>query len=97
HYNGDTRGLLTTVAASYGLTVVFDDGFPSRHVRFDIESVDFATVMQAASAVTKSFTVALEDTVLFACADTLDNHKLYDRMGMRSFYISAASPQDLTE
>ena len=97
HYNGDTRGLLTAVAASYGLTVIFDDGFPSRHVRFDIESVDFATAMQAASAVTKSFTVALEDTVLFACADTVENHKLYDRMGMRSFYISAASPQDLTE
>ncbi len=97
HYNGDTRGLLTAVAASYGLTVIFDDGFPSRHVRFDIEGVDFATAMQAASAVTKSFTVALEDTVLFACADTVENHKLYDRMGMRSFYISSASPQDLTE
>ena len=79
------------------MTVIFDDGFPSRHVRFDIEGADFATAMQAASAVTKSFTVALEDTVLFACADTVENHKLYDRMGMRSFYISSASPQDLTE
>ena len=54
--------------------------------------------MQAASAVTKSFSVALEDTVLFACADTPDNHRLYDRMGMRSFYISGGnSAQDLNE
>jgi general secretion pathway protein D len=91
HYRGDSRGLLTAVAASFGLTVVFDDTLPSRHVRFDIENADFATAMQAASAVTKSFSVALEDTVLFACADTPDNHKLYDRMGMRSFYIPGGS------
>ncbi len=97
HYRGDSRGLVTAVASSYGLTVVFDDSFPSRRVRFDLENADFATAMQAASAATKSFTVALEDTVLFACADTPDNHRLYDRMGMRSFYISAGSLQDLNE
>ena len=92
HYRGDSRGLLTAVAASFGLTVLFDDNFPSRHVRFDVENADFATAMRAASAATKSFSVALEDAVLFACADTPDNHKLYDRMGMRSFYISSSDP-----
>ena len=92
HYRGDSRGLLTAVAASFGLTVLFDDTFPGRHVRFDIEDADFATAMQAASAATKSFSVALEDTVLFVCADTPDNHKLYDRMGLRSFYISSGDP-----
>jgi|CZLA01.1.fsa_nt_gi tetratricopeptide (TPR) repeat protein len=97
HYRGDSRGLLTAAAASYGLTVVFDDTFPNRRVRFDIEDADFATAMRAASSVTKSFTVALEDAVLFACADTPDNHRLYDRMGMRSFYISGGNPQDLNE
>jgi len=97
HYRGDSRGLLTAVAASYGLTVVFDDTVPSRRVRFDIENADFATAMRAVSAVTKSFTVALEDTVLFACADTPDNHRLFDRMGMRSFYVSGGNPQDLNE
>ena len=97
HYRGESRGLATAVASSYGLTVVFDDTFPSRSVRFDIENADFATAMQAASAVTKSYSVALEDKVLFACADTPDNHRLYDRMGLRSFYISAASPQELNE
>ncbi|MGA2358946.1 MAG: type II and III secretion system protein [Terriglobales bacterium] len=98
HYRGDSRGLLNVVAASYGLTVIFDDTFPSRRVRFDIENANFATVMQAASAVTKSFSVALEDTVLFASADTPDNHRSYDRMGMRSFYISGGDPaKDLND
>ncbi len=98
HYRGDSRGLLTAVAASYGLTVVFDDSFTSRHVRFDIENADFATALQAASAVTKTFSVALEDTVLFACAETQENHRLFDRMGMRSFYIpGGGAPQELNE
>ncbi len=98
HYRGDSRGLLTAVAASYGLTVVFDENFPSRRVRFDIENADFATAMRAASAVTKSFSVAVEDTVLFACADTPDNHRFYDRMGLRSFYIpGGGTAQELNE
>ena len=98
HYRGDSRGLLTAVAASFGLTVVFDDNFPSRHVRFDIENADFATAMRAASTVTKSFTVALEDTVLFACVENPENHRLYDRMGLRSFYVSGGgTTQELNE
>ena len=98
HYRGDSRGLLTAVAASYGLTVVFDDTFPSRRVRFDLDNADFATAMQAASTVTKSFSVALEDKVLFAALDNSENHRLYDRMGMRTFYIPGGPPpQELTD
>jgi general secretion pathway protein D len=98
HYRGDSRGLITAIASSYGLTVIFDDAFPSRRVRFDIEDVDFATAMQAAESVTKSFGVPLEEKVLFATLDTPENHRLYDRMGMRSFFIPGGStPQELNE
>jgi general secretion pathway protein D len=98
HYRGDSRGLLTAVAAGYGLTVIFDDTFASRRVRFDLENADFATAMQAVSEVTKSFSVALEDTILFASANTPDNHRSYDRMGLRSFYISGGDPaKDLND
>jgi general secretion pathway protein D len=98
HYRGDSRGLLTAVAASFGLTVVFDDTFPNRQVHFDLENADFATAMQAASAVTKSFSVALEDTILYSALDNPENHRLFDRMGMRSFYIPGGpSQQELNE
>ena len=98
HYNGDSRGLLTGVASSYGLTVIFDENFPSRRVRFDVQNADFATAMQAASVATKTFTVALEDKVLFAAVDNPENHRLYDRMGLRTFYIpGSSSPQDLAQ
>jgi general secretion pathway protein D len=98
HYRGDSRGLITAVAASYGLTVIFDDAFPSRRVRFDVEDVEFPTAMRMAEAVTKSFSVPLEEKVLFATLDSPENHRLYDRMGMRSFYIpSASAPQELND
>ena len=98
HYRGDSRGLLTAVAASYGMTVIFDDPFPSKHVHFDLDDADFATALSAASAATKSFSVPLEDTVLYAAVDSPENHRLYDRMGVRTFYIpGSTSPKDLQD
>ena len=98
HYRGDSRGLISAVASSYGLTVIFDDNFPSRRTRFDLEDADFETALRAATSITKSFSVALEDKVIFVCADTPDNHRLFNRMGMRSFYIPGAnSAQALNE
>jgi general secretion pathway protein D len=98
HYRGDSRALLTAVASSYGLAVVFDDNFPSRRVRFDIDNVDFDTALLEANSVNKSFTVALDEKTLFAAADTPDNHRLFDRMGLRTFYIpGTGAPQELNE
>ena len=97
-YRGDSRGLLTAIATSFGLTVVFDDAFPSRQVRFDLQNADFATAIHESSSITKSFTVALEDNVLFACAESPENHRLYDRMGLRTFYIpGSGTPTELNE
>jgi len=98
HFRGDSRGLLTAVASSYGLTVIFDDSFPNRRVRFDVQDVEFPTAMQLAEVVTKSFSAALDDKTLFAALETPENHRLYDRMGLRSFYIPGGpSPQELNE
>ena len=36
HYRGDGRGLLTQVAAVFGVTATFDESVVSRQVRFDI-------------------------------------------------------------
>ena len=98
HYRGDSRGLISAVAASYGLTVVFDDSMVSRHVRFDLEQADLTTAMHAAEQATKSMIVPIEATVLLAAADNPENHRMFDRMGMRSFYIpNANQASDLNE
>jgi type II secretory pathway component GspD/PulD (secretin) len=86
------------VASSFGLSAVFDENFAARRVRFDLSDADFATAMQAASQVTKTFSVALEDKVLFTAPDNPENHRLFDRMGLRTFYIPGApTAQELTE
>lgn len=90
HYRGDARGLLTTVATSYGLSITFDDSFPTRQVSFDLDRADFSTALRAASQATKTFTVPVEDNLLFAAADNPENHRLFDRMGLRSFYVPTA-------
>lgn len=97
HYRGDSNNLLTTVAASYGLTVVFDESFTNRRVRLDIDQADFATAIRAACKVTKSFVVPIESTVLFAALDNPDNHRTFDRMGMRAFYVPNATASDLND
>src|SRR5260370_37768771 len=54
--------------------------------------------MGGASAVPKPLGVAWDAPVLFAPAAPPDNHRLYDRMGMRSFYIPGGNPaQELNE
>jgi len=95
HYEGDCRGLFEMIASTYGLTITFDDSFPSRRVRFDVQDVDFATAMQAASQIAKAFTVPVAEKELFALADSAENHRQFDRMGYRTFYIPGAS--NLTE
>jgi hypothetical protein len=91
HYAGDGRTLLTQIATTFGLTAVFDDSVVSRTVRFDITNVDFFTAMQAACAVTKSLWIPLSEKQFFLAADTPDNHRTFDRMVLRTFYLPGFS------
>ena len=99
HFRGDSRALLTQVAAAYGLSAVFDDSVISRRVHFDVENVDFETAMQLAVRVTNSFYSALDDKHLLIAADSTQNHAQYDRMGMRTFYLPdfSASGSDFND
>ena len=91
HYRGDARGLMTQIGTAYGVVPVFDDSFVSRPARFDITDVDFDTAMQAASAVTKSFWTPLAEKQMLLAADTQENHRNFDRMVLRTFYLAGLS------
>ncbi len=98
HYRGDSRGLLSQVAAAYGIVATLDDSVVTRRVRFDIENVDFPTAIRAACRVTRSFWTPLEPKQILLAADSIENHRLFDRMAMRTFYVpGVASAQELTE
>ena len=98
HFRGDSRALLTQIAQTFGVTAIFDDSVLSRRVRVDLEDVDFYTAMQTASSVTKTFWTPLEEKQVLIAADAPENHKQFDRMAARTFYIGGAtSAQDLNE
>ena len=98
HYRGDARGLLTQVAQAYGVIAEFDDSVKPARVRFDIEDVNFATAMDAAMHVTKTFWVPLSSRQLLFAADTLENRRALERMSLRTFYLpDVSSEQQLNE
>ena len=60
HFRGDSRALLTQVARAYGITRRSSTiRCKQQRVHFDIQDVNFATAMEAANAVTKTFWVPL--------------------------------------
>ena len=98
HYKGDGKGLLTQVAQAYGITAQFDDSVQPKRVRFDIEDVNFATAMEAATRVTKTFWVPLSAKQILFAADTVEYRRTYTRMSLRTFYLpDLATDQELTE
>ncbi len=97
HFRGDSRELLTEVARAYGVKAEFDDSVKQQHVHFDIQDVNFATAMQAANDVTKTFWVALTPKEIYLLADTVENHRNFDRLGLRTFYLPDLNDQQLTE
>jgi len=98
HFRGDSHALLTQVAAAYGLTAEFDESVPSRRVHFDMESVDFYTAMRAASGVTAAFWVPLSEKQIFLTRDNAENHRQFDHLALRTFYLpGVTTPQELNE
>ena len=87
HFRGDAKTLLTQVAQAYGTVAEFDDSVQQRRIHFDIEDVTFATAMEAATQVTKTFWVPLSSRQLLFAADTIENRRNLERMSLRTFYL----------
>jgi general secretion pathway protein D len=93
HFRGDSRELLTKVAAAYGVTASLDESVVSRHIHFNIDSVDFYTAMQAACAVTGTFWTPLSGNEILVARDSAENHRQFDRMALRTFAVPGVSTQ----
>ncbi|MGE0405940.1 MAG: hypothetical protein AB7O65_06550 [Candidatus Korobacteraceae bacterium] len=87
HFEGDSNRLLEQIAAAYGLHVTLAESVQSRQVRFDIEEVDFATAMEAANGITKTFWAPLAAEEILIASDTRDQRLQYERMTLRTFYL----------
>ena len=97
-FRGDSRTLLTQVARAYGITATIDDSVPTRRVHFDLQKVRFATAMEAATRVTKTFWIALSGSQMYVVADTLENRRNFERLAIRTYYLTdVMSPRELTD
>jgi len=98
HYRGDSRGLYEMIARSFGVKASFDQSFTARPVRFEVQAVDFQKAMELAGMVSKSFWVPLSESEFMVAGDTAENHRQFDRMSLRGFYVTTAtSPQELND
>jgi len=98
HFRGDERSLLTEVGRAYGITVVFDDSVKTTRTRFDIEDVNFATAMEAATSVTNTFWVALTPKQIVLIGDNAQNRTAFERMSIRTYYLpDLTTPQELAD
>src|SRR5271165_2494879 len=98
HFRGDAKALLTQVTQAYGVVAEFDDSVQQRRVRFDIEDVNLATAMQAATQVTKTFWVPLSSRQMLFAADNIENRRNLEHMSLRTFYLpDVSSEQQLNE
>ena len=97
-FRGDSRTLLTQVAKAYGITATIDDSVQTRRVHFEVQDVNCATAMEAATQVTKTFWIALSGSQMYVVADTLENRRNFERLAIRTYYLTdATSPQELAD
>lgn len=97
HFHGDSRDLLTQIARTYGITATVDESVQSRRVGFNIQDVDFYAAMRAAEDVTNSFWTPLDQKQILIAKDSQDNHRQFDRMAARTFYVPVQTPQELND
>jgi len=98
HYSGEIRGLFAELSDAFGVNAQFDDSVQARQVRFNVDDVDFFTALKLACQVSKTMWAALDTHQLLIAADSLENHKQFDRMSLRTFKLPAhSSPQETTD
>ena len=97
HFRGDSHSLLTQVATAFGVKAEVDDSVVSRRVHFDLDSSDFFTALRAACEVTGSFFVPLAEKQVYLLKNTDENHRQFDRLGLRTFYVATTNPTELNE
>ncbi|HYY68796.1 MAG TPA: type II and III secretion system protein [Terriglobales bacterium] len=97
-YRGDSRGLYELIARSFGMRASFDQSFSSRPVRVEVERVDFWKALELARMASKAFWVPLSESEFLVAADSPENHRQFDRMSLRTFYLThVGSAQELND
>ena len=93
HYRGDVVPLYQQIGNTFGVQVSLDPTVMPRNVRFDVQNVEFFQAMKLAGDVSKTFWAPVSNNQVVVALDTPENHRQYDRMVMRTFYLPDAGSQ----
>jgi hypothetical protein len=93
HMQGDTRQLYNQIGSAFGIFMQFDQNMNSRILRFDLDNVDFYTVMTIAGRMTKTFWAPVASHEAMVASDTLETRKQYERLALRTFYVGNVTAQ----
>ncbi len=97
-FRGDTRALIEKIAASFKVQASFDESFQPKQTRFEVQAVDFYRAMDIAGRLGKVFWSPISEKQFLVAADTPENRRRFERMSLRSFYITdATSPEQVNE
>jgi general secretion pathway protein D len=98
HLEGDTKQIFTQIGNTFGIVMAFDQNLATRSLRFDLDNVDFYTVMQIAGKMTKTFWAPMSNREAMVAGDSADNRRQYERMALQTFYVgNVTAPTDLTD
>ncbi|MFZ0759915.1 MAG: hypothetical protein WAM69_08210, partial [Candidatus Sulfotelmatobacter sp.] len=93
HYSGDVRGLFAELATAFGVRAEFDESVTATPVHFYVDDVTFFTALRLACRVSKTMWTALDPHQVLIAADTMENHRQFDRMALATFAVPGASTQ----
>lgn len=93
HIQGNTQQVYTQIGTAFGVIMQFDPGLTTRLLHFDLDNVDFYTVMDIAGKMTKTFWAPLASNEAIVAGDTQETRKQYERLALRTFYVGNISTQ----
>jgi len=97
-YRGDSRSLVERIAAAFGVRPIFDESFPARQVKVKLPGLTFAQAMTVAGMLGKFFWAPVAEDQFLVASDTAENRRRFERMSLRTFYVSDAdSPKTINE
>ena len=96
---GKDTEIFQTVAAAYGVKVVFDPAFqPQSGIRFQVVDADFRGAMTALTSVTDTFLFPISPTTVFVARDTPQKRDQFEPVVAVSVPLpDAADPKDVNE
>lgn len=98
HLQGDVKQIYRQIGDAFGITMQFDQSTSARSLRFDLDNVDFYTVMGLVGKMTKTFWAPMSSREAIVANDTQEMRKQYERMTLRTFYIpNVVTPTELND